>query len=382
MTNGREPAPKVLFLVTEDWYFCSHRIALARAARDAGYAVTVVTQVSQHRERIEQEGFLLVPVVFPRSFKRPWIDAWLILRLIGIYRRERAHIVHHVSMKPVLYGSLAQLFCGASAGVINALTGLGFVFTGDGRAARGLRWGISHLLRVFFHRPRAVVVLQNSDDESLLISAGVLRAGDAVLIQGSGVDLAHYAYRSEPVEPLCAVFASRLLWDKGVGEFIAAARTLKARGIEAQFVLVGDLDPGNPTSVNQGDVDGWVAEGLVDWWGWRSDMAEVFGQCHIVCLPSYREGLPKVLMEAAACGRALVAADVPGCREIVQHGETGLLVPVRDAEGLASAIETLLADPALRRRMGQAGRKLVEERFALDRVLRETLSLYDRMVAH
>ena len=378
--SGRVLEPKLLFLVTEDWYFCSHRIDLARAARAAGYQITVVTQVGADGARIRQEGFKLIPVKFPRSFAKPWNDAFLLARLVQIYRRERPDIIHHVSMKPVLYGSLAAKLAGTTASVVNALTGLGYVFTGQNFRVRAFRRIICMCLRRCFARTNSTVILQNPDDQSLLIEAGVLSEGKVTIIAGSGVDIDRFPYCPEPIGVPRVVFASRLLWDKGVGEFIAAARLLKALGSDATFVLVGEPDSGNPTSVSQLDIDGWMAEGLVEWWGWRTDMAVVFSQCHIVCLPSYREGLPKVLLEAAACGRALVAADVPGSREVVQHETTGLLAVARDATSLSAALQRLLCEPEMRERLGRAGRALVVARFSLSYVVDRTLDVYGGLV--
>jgi glycosyltransferase involved in cell wall biosynthesis len=196
-----------------------------------------------------------------------------------------------------------------------------------------------------------------------------------VLIRGSGVDLNTFVPAEEPSGPVTVVLASRLLGDKGVREFVGAARQLHARGIKGRFVLVGDVDPGNPTSLTSSEIRSWEYDGTIEWWGHRDDMSQVFADCHLVCLPSYQEGLPKVLIEAAAAGRPIVTTDVPGCREVVQHGETGFLVPPRTVSPLASALEQLMLDQALRARFGARARE-GSVQFDLQTVIADTLALY------
>jgi len=367
--------PKLLFLVTEDWYFCSHRLPLARAAKAAGYEVVVATRVGAHAEAIIAEGFKLVPIGLRRSSQNPWREIKAILEIAGIYRRERPDLVHHVALKPVLYGSIAARLTRVPA-VVNALAGLGFVFASESLKARLLRPWVVGALRLLLDARERVLIVQNPDDRRMLVEGGVVKPARVRLIRGSGVDIRRFAPTPEPVGTPLVVLPSRLLWDKGVGEFVAAARLLKAQGVEARFVLVGDGDPENPATIPDGTLEAWRAEGVVEWWGRREDMSAVLESSSIACLPSYREGLPKVLLEAAACGRPLVATDVPGCREIVIDGSNGLLVPVRDAPALADAIGRLLADPGLRVAMGRRGRELVEAQFSEERVVMQTLAVY------
>ncbi len=367
--------PKLLFLVTEDWYFCSHRLPLARAAKAAGYEVVVATRVSAHAEAIRAEGFKLVPIGLRRSGRNPWRELKAILEIVGIYRRERPDLVHHVALKPVLYGAIAARLAHVPT-VVNALAGLGFVFASASRKARLLRPWVVGALRLSVDADGSALIMQNPDDRKMLVEAGIVKPARVRLIRGSGVDIRRFAPSPEPAGTPLVMLPSRLLWDKGVGEFVAAAGLLRERGAEARFALVGDGDPGNPATIPEGRLRAWQAEGAVEWWGRREDMPAVLASSHVVCLPSYREGLPKVLLEAAACGRPLVATDVPGCREIVIDGGNGLLVPPRDAPALAEAIGRLIKEPGLRADMGRRGRELVEAQFSEERVVAQTLAVY------
>ncbi len=367
--------PKLLFLVTEDWYFCSHRLPLARAARAAGYEVVVATRVGRHADAITGEGFKLVPLNLRRSSQNPLRELAAILEITGVYRRERPDLVHHVALKPVLYGSIAARLARVPA-VVNALAGLGFVFASASLKARLLRPWVVGALRLLIDAEGSRLIVQNPDDRRMLVEGGISAAGRVRLIRGSGVDLRRYLPSAEPEGTPLVMLPARLLWDKGVGEFVAAARLLKAQGAVARFALVGDGDAENPAAIADEEIEAWREGGVVEWWGRREDMPEVLGLAHIVCLPSYREGLPKVLLEAAACARPLVATDVPGCREIVIDGRTGLLVPPRDAPALAAAIGRLLAAPQLRAEMGRRGRELVAAEFSEESVVAQTLAVY------
>lgn len=372
--------PKILFLVTEDWYFCSHRLPIARAARDSGYSVVVATRVQGHGEQIEKEGFKLVPIGLQRSSKNPLREILSILEITKIYQSERPDIVHHVAMKPVLYGSIAALFGGIGA-VVNALAGMGYIFTSHDRKAKFLKPVVKLGFRFLLGWPNGRVIIQNPDDRLMMIGAVGIPHEKVMLIKGSGVDTSHFAPTPEPDAIPLVVLASRMLWDKGVGEFVEAARLLHEKGVNARFVLVGDSDPGNPATVPVSQLEEWHKSGAVEWWGRREDMPKVFSESHIVCLPSYREGLPKVLIEAAACGRPIVTTDAPGCREIVLHGKNGLLVPMRDSAALADALEMLIKDPVLRRKMGENGRELAVSEFSVEKVVSQTLALYQELTA-
>lgn len=371
MTGQR---PKLLFLVTEDWYFCSHRLPLACAARDAGFDVAVATRITVHGERIRSAGLRPIPIALRRSGRNPWRELQAIREIAAIYRREAPDIVHHVALKPVLYGSLAAKIAKVPH-IVNALAGMGYVFTSRNASARLLRPWIALAFRFLLKNSR--VILQNPDDRATLLAAGILRENQIALIRGSGVDTGIFRYVPEPDgEPPLIVLPARMLWDKGVGEFVAAAEILRHGGIAARFALAGERDPGNPSAIPLEQLRKWHASGTVSWLGQQEDMPALLAQSHIVCLPSYREGLPKALLEAAACGRAIVATDVPGCREAVRHGENGLLVPARDSAALARALRRLIEDPALRRRFGESGRALAEREFSVGEISAGTLALY------
>ncbi len=366
---------KILYLVAEDWYFCSHRLQLACAVRDEGYEVVVATRVTAHGDEITKNGLKLIPINMCRRGLNPLSELPSLLHLIRIYRQERPDLVHHVALKPVIYGSLAAAVAAIPAR-INALGGLGFAYSSESKKAWFLRAVLRVVLRVLLNRRHSKVILQNNDDLETLVTAGILKPDRAAVIRGAGVDLQEFSLSAEADEPPVVMLASRMLWSKGVGEFVEAASLLNKRGVVARYVLVGEADAVNPASIPREQLLKWQQEGIVEWWGRREDMAEVLRQAHVVCLPSYREGLPKVLLEAAASGRAIVASDAPGCREVVHHNENGLLVPVKKSVPLADAIEQLVSDPLLRKKMGARGREIVVEGLSLEQVIRETLALY------
>jgi len=376
---GEKVKRRLLFVVTEDWYFCSHRLALACAARDAGYEVWVATRVDQHEQTIRAEGFQLVPLQMERSSLslRSQYLAWR--ELTRVYREVKPDIVHHVALKPVLIGSMAAQRAKVPA-VVNALAGLGFVFASESRQARALRPFIRAWFRHVLNRGNSRLILQNPDDAHMFVKNKLVTAERIVMIRGSGVDVRHYHVLPEPEGVPTVALVARMLRDKGIVELVEAARLLRAQGRAVRIILAGGLDELNPSCLHEKEIRAWEHEGLVEWWGEVEDVRTVWAQAHLAVLPSYREGLPKSLLEAAACGRALIAADVPGCREIVQHEKNGLLVPARTSAPLATAIGRLLNDTAMRARMARTGRELVEREFAQAKILAETLTLYEKLV--
>lgn len=368
-------APKLLMLVTEDWYFVSHRLSLARSAMLAGYDVTVVTGVGDMGARISEAGVRLIPFRFDRRGMNALRELATVVRLVRLLRRERPEIVHNVSLKPVVLGGLACRLGGIER-VVSAITGMGFLFTEQQRAP-----AVSKLVRGLLARigRRGVMVVQNRDDARLLVSSGVPEER-IKLIPGVGVDLDAFRRMPEPDGVPVAALPARMLRDKGVFEFVEAARILRGRNVPVRCVLVGAPDDGNPTSIPTDTLKEWVAEGAVEWWGHSDDMPHTLGNSSIVCLPSYREGFPKVLAEAASCGRAIVATDVPGCRDIVRHRENGLLVQARDGVQLALAIEELACNRSLRTKMGDAGRRLAEQEFSVAAATQRTLDVYAELL--
>ena len=366
---------KLLFLQTEDWSFWSHRLPLARAAKAAGYEVVVALNVDAHGERLRAEGFRVVHIDWRRGRINPFGELLTLLAVIRLYAREKPDIVHQVAAKPILYGSLAARVCRLPA-VANTLTGLGFVFVTKGFMASLLRAGIRAAFRLALRLPRSMTTFQNADDLDMFITQGLAAREKTTLIRGSGVDIAHFTARPEPAGVPLVVLPARMLWTKGVEEFVSAARILRAAGVKARFALVGAPDALNRAAIPAERLAAWKAEGVVECWGHRDDMREVYAQAHVVCLPSYHEGLPKALMEAAAAGRPLVAADVPGCREIVRHDETGLLVPAKEVAGLAVALRRLIEEAPLRQRLGRRARQAAVEEFSQELVVERTLAVY------
>jgi glycosyltransferase involved in cell wall biosynthesis len=371
--------PRLLFLIDEDAYFCSHRLDLARAARDAGFDVLVATLVQHHAKQIEEEGFKLLPIQLRRGVQPPLHDLASLVELIRLYRREQPDIVHHVSMKQVLVGAIAARIVRVPA-MVNAITGLGYMFYADTWRRRLLRSSIKPALGWALAHPRSAVIFQNDPDCEDLLRAGIVKKSQAVVIRGAGVNVSQFFPSPEPAGVPVVLLPSRMLRDKGIGEFVEASRLLRNRGIQARCVLAGAVDKDNPSSFTEGQLRRWEEQGLVEWWGHREDMVTVFASSHVVVLPSYGEGLPKVLLEAAACARPLIATSVRGCQEVVRDGENGFLVPLKSAHALAEAITTLLHNRSLRDTMGARGRDIVVKEFTAEQIAEETIAVYRQLL--
>lgn len=380
MRRSPVPAPKLLYLVTEDWYFWSHRLPMARAARKAGFEVVVATRVDQHRERIEAEGFRVVPLSWQRRSVSPTQALASIREIDAVYRRERPAIVHHVALKPILLGGLAAIAAGVPA-VVNALTGLGSALQGTGGLKSRVAGLVARpLLGIVLKRPNSRLILQNADDRELLVARGLVTPDKVSLIRGSGIDVRHFAVLPEPEGPVTIGFVGRLLEDKGVRPLVEAHQALRAQGLDVNLILAGTPDPENPTSIQPAELERWKALRGIELPGHITDVREIWKRAHIAVLPSRREGLPKSLLEAASCGRAIVATDVPGCREVAHKGENALTVPVDDAAALAEALGTLARDADLRRRFAKASRTLVESDMAAEPVGAKTVALYRELL--
>lgn len=373
--------PKLLFLVAEDWYFCSHRLPLAVAARQAGYEVCVITRVNQHANVIRAAGLKLIPLQrMRRSGTHPLQEFASLWEIWRIYRREKPDLVHHVGLKPVVYGSLVARMHGVR-GVVNALAGLGFVFSSDRISARMLCPVVKLVFSCLLKHMNTRVIVQNERDFDVLTKEVGIASCNIHLIRGAGVDLRIHDGQAPSVQPPLVVLVARMLWDKGVGDFVEAATRIRAAGVSARFALVGMPDPENPTSVPEPQLRLWHDNGDVEWWGYRADIPAVLEMASISCLPTfYGEGVPKALIEAMASSRAIVTTDIPGCRELVADGRNGVLVAPRDVAALSTALETLIRDPERCRHMGMAGRMMVEQSLSLDQVLAETLALYAELV--
>lgn len=364
----------LLFVVNDAEFFLSHRSNLARAARDAGWSVHVAVPADALAACIQSEGFVFHSLPLSRSGMNPFLELRLGWSLFRLFRRLRPNVVHAVTIKPVLYSGLLAPFAGVPF-LVQAVSGLGHIFIDNGFGSGVRRALVGLAYRFAFRHPCSRVIFQNPDDKIALRRA--LRKGQAVLIPGAGVDPEEFVAHPEPEGIPLVVLASRMLWAKGVGEFVEAAGVLRARGVRARFALVGNSDPHNPAAVQQHQLTAWAEKDAVEWWGRREDMPSVFKQAAVVCLPTYYgEGIPKVLIEAASAARPIVATDWPGCREIVHHGENGLLVRPRDAEALADALQKLIGSADLRTQMGARGRERVLDGFTSEQVVRETLRIY------
>ncbi|MGO1118075.1 glycosyltransferase family 4 protein [Rhodovibrionaceae bacterium A322] len=365
---------RLLFVVNDAGFFLSHRLPLAKAAAAEGWTVAVATPADPAQEQIKVEGFESYAFPMGRFSLNPLNELKTIMQLRGIMRRFKPDLVHSVTLRAVLPAAIAARLAWVPAQVF-AVTGGGTLFTKQGTVGEILRWTLRTVLKTLANR-RTRLIVQNPENREVLAPSGSWR-DHCVLIRGSGVNLEDYQVRPEGKLPAAVLLAARLINKKGIPDFVEAARLLKAKGTRVRFLLAGDPDPGNPDSVTQQELENWQKEGLLAWLGKRRDMAKVMAESHIVCLPSaYGEGVPKVLLEAAACGRPMVATDIAGCREVVIEGETGHLVPPRDAPALAEAIGSLVADKAKRQAYGAAARRLAEEEYGVERVNQATLAVY------
>ena len=368
---------KLLYVDNRVKYVLSHRIPWLKGARKAGFEVHVTTLTAGEGSRIEDVGFPYHSISEQRRSNNPLHELQLIARLYGLYRQLQPDIVHHITLRSILYGSVASLFLRRPQ-IVNGVTGLGYLFSSEDAKIRALRKVVLWVLRLLRRRDH-VFLFQNPDDELLFQRHQIADPASSVLIKGSGVDTERFVPQPEPTGPPVVLFPARMLWHKGVQEFVDAARQLKDKGGEARFVMVGDTDPDNPAGVSANQLQQWEDEGVIEWWGYQESMPDVFAQSHVVCLPSaYREGVPKVLIEAASCGRPIVTTDMPGCREIVNDGENGYLVPPQDSTAVVQALTPLIEDAELRRRMGKQGRELVRAEFSVEHVVRSTLEVYEQ----
>ncbi|MBF0445538.1 MAG: glycosyltransferase family 4 protein [Magnetococcales bacterium] len=374
--KGRQK--KLLFLVTEDWYFCSHRLPIARQALKSGFEVVVATHVQKHAKQITDEGFRLIPISMRRSGVTLVGELSALIDLISLYRKEKPDIIHHVAMKPAIFGSIAALFSSAKL-IVNAVNGLGTLFSSTSKKTILLRFIIKNSLRFLFNRPKSHLIVQNPDDYKSLASLASLNPDQISLIPGSGVDIAHFSVLAAPKNGYVIALVSRMLQEKGVADLVEATRILRADGIDVSLILAGRTDEDSATSIPQAQLHEWSKCGYIKWVGTSNDVREIWAKASIAVLPSYyREGVPKALLEAAACGRPIITTDMPGCRDVVIHDQNGLLVPIKNPVALAQAIGKLLQEPQKRKTMGMAGRKRVERVFSEEIIVQQTIDLYNK----
>lgn len=370
---------KILYLIAEDYFFCSHFWERATAAREAGYDVYVAANAGPKAVEIEAAGFHFIPLPIRRSSINPFGEFAVIVRTVALYRTLTPSLAHHVALKPILYGTLAAWFAPGTR-IVNAPVGLGWLATSRRPGVAFLKWAVFMLLSAVITSRGALAVFENEEDRSALARQPWVKPSNTILIRGAGVDLDRFFPKPEPIGTKVISLFARMLADKGVAEFAESSRILRARGIQARFQLVGKPDPKNPSSLSEDQLVRWQEEGLVQWLGQRDDVPALMAASHIVCLPSYREGLPKCLIEGMAAGRAIVATNVTGCNEAVADRENGLLVPPRDPLALADALQVLIEDDALRHAYGMAGRERAERLFASALVVSQTLGLYRAML--
>lgn len=371
---------RLLFIINDAAFFISHRLPLAVAARENGFEVHVATPEATACVKIKNAGFVFHAIPLSRSGKNPFKELKSLAAIYALIRKVKPDLVHLVTIKPIIYGGLMARLLKIPA-VVAAVSGLGYVFTSETPSAKFLRAGVSQLYRLALGHAHLKVIFQNPDDRHLFLQNNACLPIQTVLIRGSGVDLLAYNALPEPTNKMVVVMISRLLKDKGVLEYVAAAKQLKVAGIQAQFLLVGDADEGNPACIDCSLLGQWQQEGDVTLLGFREDIAQLIEQANLVVLPSYREGLPKILVEAAACGRAVITTDVPGCRDAIEPNQTGLLVPVRDPNALAVAMKQLIEDADYRQQLGKAGRVLAEREFAIERIVAAHLNIYHELGA-
>jgi glycosyltransferase involved in cell wall biosynthesis len=374
---------RLLMVVNTDWFFLSHRAAIAQAALELGMRVTICAGSTGRESEIRDLGLDFVDLPLSRQGINPSRELVDIYRLRAIYRQVAPDLIHQVGPKPVAYGSIAA--AGSGARIINAISGLGYAFTNLDRPSR-LRPIVLRLYRRALCRQGVLTIFQNIDDRDLFVNLGIVPRTNSALIRGSGVDCERFGAQPEPGGEIVVMFPARVLRDKGILEFVRAIEILKERESAKllprfRAVIVGRLDEGNPSSITHEELSDWVDRRLVENWGHSQDMASTLARAHIVVLPSLREGLPKVLLEASAVGRPVIATDVPGCRECCIPEYNGLLVPPKQPATLARAIERLIVDDELRQAFGRRGRALVESNFSLDHVVSSTLSLYVQQLA-
>jgi glycosyltransferase involved in cell wall biosynthesis len=371
-------APRILYVVTEDWYFLSHRLPMARAAKAAGYEVHVATRLNNGKAAIEEEGFTPHALSWQRGSLSPTNSLAGVAELRRLLRALKPDILHNISLKPVLLGGIASLGL-SSIAVVNSLTGLGTLFVGNHRKSELTRPLVVAALKALLKRPSVRTIVQNPDDKRFVLGLGVPE-GSVDLIPGSGVDLQHFTPLPEPPPPITAAYVGRMLADKGVLTLIQGYSLATSRGVKLQLLLAGDTDRENPGSLAPEQLREFASAFGIRWLGHVADIREVWEKAHIAVLASRREGLPKSLLEAAACGRPMIATDTPGCREIAIAGKTALTFPVDDAPALAEALTKMAGDAEMRASFGKAARALVEEKFSAEAIGKATVALYQSLV--
>ena len=375
---------KILFNITEDWFFVSHFLSRALSAQKDGFEIYVCCNETNKRKIIENYGIKFIRLPYKRSNINPLYEFYILIRLILIVIKEKPDIIHNVALKPIIQGSIASKFLNSNS-VVNAPVGMGYVFTSSSLKARLLKPILTFLLRIFLNskngnKKRSKVIFENSDDLNFFKKLKAVDSNNSCVISGAGVEIDKtFSKRKIKNKIPKVVLIARMLKNKGIYEFFEAFQFLKNKRIKCQFVLVGDVDPLNPASLKRSVLEKWQDEKAIEWLGWIENVKEVLLETDILCLPSYREGLPKSLVEGAAAGLPLVATDTVGCREVVIDGHNGYLVPIKNAEKLAVAIEKLILDIPLRKLMGRESFKMANSKFSSSRINSLTLKVYNEL---
>lgn len=370
---------KLAIVVNSPDFFLSHRLAIALAAQKDGWDVHIVSADGKAVDRIIRYGFSHNEIPFSRSGQNPLCELKTLFYLFFTLKNIKPDVVHLVTIKPVLYGGIVARVMGIK-GVVAAISGMGTIFISQGFSSKIRRSLVFGFYRLALGSHNQKIIFQNGSDRDKLVELCNVPIHKVVMIRGSGVDLKMYPFMPEPDGVIIVVLVARLLKDKGVLEFIEAARLLGERNVPVKMRIIGDIDKGNPTSITERELDSFRSIPNIEVLGFRKDVAEQYARSHIACLPSYREGLPKCLIEAAACGRAVVTTDVPGCRDAVVPDITGLLVPPKNSTALADAIQFLIKNPEKRKKMGMEGRKLAEQEFRIESVVSQHLRIYRELL--
>lgn len=368
--------PKIVFFITEDWYFYSHRLPLAIAAQKEGFDVYLITKKISHSDLIRKHGINVINLDLRRGEVSLFSDILMFMKLINILQKIKPDIIHNVALKPILYGNMAALLTNVHSS-INSFAGLGYIFISNSLKAKVINSILKIVFRIILNGKNNRIIFQNEDDLKLMVSKKFVKKNISTIIRGSGVDKKKFRYTVENNNTQNIVLASRLLWDKGIGEFVKASKIIKKKNYKnLRFIIVGKIDDQNPSSISKKKLLYWQGKKIIEWWGFNEDINKVYEQSNIVCLPSYREGLPKSLIEAAACGRAIITTDVPGCREIVINDYNGKLVPKKNASLLAKAILELINDNYMRNRMGKNGLKYFKDNFTIEHIVSQHMLIY------
>ena len=374
MTNKR-----VLFVITEDWALISHRLHLVEASINAGYEVALATRVNKNRKNLEDRGIKVFEWELHRGSLNPIKEIIAIFSLCKILLVFKPHIIHAVAQKPVIYAGLARKIYNQTS-FVGTLGGVGFVFTSKSLKAIILKPLLKLLLKLALVGRKTRLILQNKDNINTIKKINIINNNYIRLVKGAGVEIQKYLPSKIPLKTIIVILPGRMLWDKGVGEFVRVAERIKLRNIKARFVLVGDVDLDNPNSIKQKQIDKWVESGIIEQWGRCDDMEKVYKKSSIVCLPSYNEGLPKVLLEAGSSSRPAIAFDVPGCRDVIQNNVNGYLVEFRNEHALETALTKLINDKKLCEEMGKNGRKIVERDFRSEIINAQTFKIWNEVI--